>query len=138
MRYNCGMLPRKPNRFVFLILVAAILGVSACNAGPDDSGPRPPLTATEQRGLDLFNIHCASCHATAPGTIIVGPSLDGIAARAGQRVEGMNAEAYIRTSILKPGAYIVKGFDESMPPDLGKRLSGEEFDAILAYLLTLQ
>ncbi len=40
--------------------------------------------------------------------------------------------------MLNPNEYVVQGFPESMPPDFGKRLTGEEFDAIIAYLLTLQ
>lgn len=63
----------------------------------------------------------------------------GIATRAGNRVEGMGAEAYIRDSILNPGAYTVDGFPEGvMPPDLMEQMSQEELEAVVAYLLTLK
>jgi len=104
----------------------------------------PPIEATlalsqvEEAGKMLFTTHCAACHTTVPGTVIVGPSLAGVATRAGTRVAGQDAPTYLQTSLLAPGAFIVDGFPESMPPDFGKRLSGEEFDAIVAYLLTLK
>lgn len=68
----------------------------------------------------------------------MGPSLAGIAIQAGQRVSGESAEQYLRTSILQPEAYLVSGFEPLMPADLSKRLTGEDFDALVAYLLTLE
>lgn len=117
---------------VFLLLL------SACSQGAAPAPTPANLSPLEYQGYDLFNLHCAPCHATSPNTVIVGPSLAGIALAAGTRVEGQNTEIYLRNSMLKPNDFIVEGFPESMPPDLGKRLTGEEFDAILAYLLTLK
>lgn len=70
--------------------------------------------------------------------IIRGPSLFGVAGRAGQRVSGMDARSYMYNSILNPTAYMVDGFQNLMPTDLGKTLTGEELDAVVAYLFTLQ
>jgi nitric oxide reductase subunit C len=111
--------------------------MTACSNAP---GPQatPSLSPIEQEGLRLFILNCATCHANVPDSVIVGPSLSGVASRAGQRVEGMDARTYLQTSILNPAAFIVAGFPDSMPKDLGKQLTGEEFDAILAYLLTLK
>jgi cytochrome c oxidase subunit 2 len=81
---------------------------------------------------------CVACHtladAGASGT--VGPGLDGIGGRAGSRVAGLDAEAYIRQSILEPGAYVVEGFDDGlMPTDFGDRMTDNELNAIVNYLL---
>lgn len=111
--------------------------LAGCQNAPA-SPPPATLTAIEVQGQQVFNLHCATCHSTNPDTVIVGPSLAGIATRAGERVEGMEATAYIQTSILKPGAYLVPGFPDAMLPELAKQLTSEDFDAVVAYLLTLK
>ncbi len=81
---------------------------------------------------------CASCHALADmGSVAqVGPALDGLGERAAIQVEGLDAEAYIEESILKPDAFIVEGYSELlMPEDFGERMTDQELDAIVAYLL---
>jgi cytochrome c oxidase subunit 2 len=45
-------------------------------------------------------------------------------------------EAYIRKSLIDPGADIVKGFPHIMPPQKGV-LSDAEIDALIEYLKTL-
>lgn len=67
---------------------------------------------------------------------IVGPSLAGIARTGAGRVDGQDASTYIYTAILNPNAYIVPGFSETMPTTFGKSLSGEDLDALVAFLLT--
>ncbi|MBI5670302.1 MAG: c-type cytochrome [Chloroflexi bacterium] len=81
---------------------------------------------------------CATCHALTPNTVIVGPSLAGIASRAADRVPGMAAEAYLRESILNPGAFVVPGFPDAMQKNLGEHLSAEQINDIIAFLLTLE
>lgn len=93
-----------------------------------------------EAGRLVFNRYgCVACHtlddAGANGT--VGPELNGIGERAGTRVEGLDAEEYIRQSIVDPGAYVVEGFDDGlMPRDFGERMSEAELNAIVNYLLT--
>ena len=70
--------------------------------------------------------------------MIVGPSLAGIAERAPTRVDGLTAQEYVEISIVRPDAYLVEGFDDVMPANLGKKLTGDELDALVAYLLTLE
>jgi len=119
---------------VFVCLVAA----AACGAGPPGTPEGQTLNPVEAQGRVEFSLHCAPCHATAPDTVIAGPSLAGIGTRAGERIPGVGAEDYIRISILAPYDYVVEGYTETMPVDFGKRLTGDAFDAVVAYLLTLK
>ncbi len=117
-------------------------------AGGLDTGPAVVVDLTEAipdtpaaRGEYWFKrppAICATCHALAPDTVIVGPSLAGIATRAGTRVPGLDAEAYLRQSIIQPDAYIVAGFQDVMQKNLGEKLSVEQINDIITFLLTLE
>ena len=101
--------------------------------------PIPPTLAPgEVSGEMVFSSNCAPCHLLTPNDIKVGPSLHGIADRAGTRVEGQDARTYLLTSILRPDAYLVEDFDNLMPASLAKSLTGEEMDAVIDYMLTLE
>ena len=81
---------------------------------------------------------CVVCHSTDPGRTLVGPSLAGIASRAGSTVPGLGAEEYLRQSIVDPDTYVVPGFPSGqMLPDLADSLTGDEIDQLVAYMLTL-
>ena len=122
-------------RFTALLLLLALL--AACNS--NSSPPKPTLSPLENRGRSVFDSYCSRCHAASGDAVVVGPSLAGIATRGGKRIEGMNAQAYIRDSILNPNAYMVEGFPEGlMPLNLKDEMSPEELDAVVAYLLTLK
>lgn len=89
-------------------------------------------------GQALFeSLGCSGCHvAGAPAT---APAIDGIASRAGERVDGYTAEQYIRESILKPEAYVVEGYDPLMATlQFGDRLTPQDVADIIAYLMTLK
>lgn len=113
------------------ILLLSALSVVAC--GSEGGVAASPQT----RGERLFARHCSSCHSTSPDTIIVGPSLAGVAVRAGERVEGMDARTYLQTSILAPGDHVVEGFRDVMPRGFREALSAEEVEALVDYLMTL-
>jgi nitric oxide reductase subunit C len=81
---------------------------------------------------------CSTCHSTQPDVIIVGPSLAGIATRAETRVPGLSAEQYIRNSILNPGDFVVPGFPDAMLRSLGDKLSADQINDIIAFLMTLK
>lgn len=117
-----------------LILFALVACSGAEAAAPP---PTPTLDPVAQLGRTVFISDCGSCHSTAVDTVIVGPSLAGIADRAASRVDGWDARAYLYSSILQPGDYIVDGFEHTMPENFGKKLTGEEIDGLVAYLLTL-
>lgn len=114
------------------ILLLLVLSVAACG-GEAGAAARP-----QTRGERLFARHCSSCHSTSPDTVVVGPSLAGVAIRAGTRVEGMNASTYLETSILDPGDYVVEGFRDVMPKGFGETLSTEDVRALIDYLITLR
>ena len=79
---------------------------------------------------------CAACHRNDASGL--GPSLRGLRSVAVSRVEELDAEAYIRQSIVDPAAYVVEGFNaEYMPRNYDDALTDAEIDALVAYVLTL-
>jgi sulfur oxidation c-type cytochrome SoxX len=110
--------------------------------------PTPvPLVSVEDEsdpvalGLAAFNAAgCVACHTISgisAGT--VGPVLDGIASRAGSAVAGLNAEDYIRESIVDPNAFMVEGFTAGiMLQTFGESLTEEQIENLITFLLTLE
>ncbi len=119
-------------------LILCLLLLAACGGGAEAAPPPPTLSPQAQLGKQVFSRDCGACHSTTPDTVIVGPSLAGIANKAGSRVEGQDAYTYLLTSVMQPDAYLVEGFENLMPASLSKQLTGEELDAVIAYLQTLQ
>ena len=124
------------NKFRFLSLAATLI-LSACSAAATPV-PTPTPDPFILQGQAVFNARCATCHALVPDTIIIGPSLYGIATRAETRVNGQSAEEYITMSVLRPGDYVVEGFNNVMITNLAKELTSEELNALVAFLLTLK
>jgi len=79
---------------------------------------------------------CSTCHSLEPTVVIVGPSLAGVATRAESRVPGLSAEQYIRNSIIHPGDFVVPGFPDAMLRDFGDKLSADQINDIIAFLMT--
>ena len=102
-----------------LILLFSLVACSAI-ATVD---PTPTPNALVIQGQKVFNARCATCHALVPDTIIIGPSLYGIATIADTRVAGMSADEYILMSILRPGDYVVEGFNNVMITNLAKEIT---------------
>ena len=123
-------------KYKILLLVLAAIVLAACST--TSTTPTPTLDAVQQTGQAVYNLRCAQCHALAPDTVVIGPSLAGVATRAGSRVEGYDAEAYLERSILVPGDYVVDGFTNTMPTNFGKELTSEELTGVVAYLMTLK
>jgi Fe-S-cluster-containing hydrogenase component 2/mono/diheme cytochrome c family protein len=101
-----------------------------------------PLAPGASEGREVFNSRaagCTVCHSVKPGDDGVGPSLAGLATRAGTRVEGLDGAGYIRQSILLPDQYVVDGYPAGqMLPIYMDDLSPEQIDALIAFLLTLE
>lgn len=123
---------KRPNLCVILAGVLTLVALVGC------SSPASNLDEQQAKGKQVFTQFCASCHSTLPDTVIVGPSLAGIATRAETRVAGMDAGEYILESITNPEAYLNEGYNDLMPKDFEKRLRDDQLDALLAYLLTLK
>lgn len=99
----------------------------------------PTLEPQAARGQAVFQMHCARCHAASGDGIVVGPSLAGIATRGAGRIEGLDAEAYIRDSIRDPRRYTVEGFPNNlMPADIADQVGEAHLDDLVSYLLTLR
>lgn len=82
---------------------------------------------------------CSTCHSLQEDVTIVGPSLAGVASRAGERVSGLSAEEYLRQSILEPNAYTVEGFSANiMPLTWSQELTSDQVDDLIAFLMTLK
>ena len=122
-----------------------LLMLVGCRA--EDTSTTAPVSPTLNpnsaagRGAILFSGkgRCATCHALAEGTIIVGPSLAGIATRAGNRVENLSTSDYLTESIIRPDAYRPPGFEErQMDSSLAKVLTIDEVNDLVAFLMTLE
>lgn len=97
------------------------------------------------------NYACASCHSVLPDVAMPGPSLAGVGTRAREIIssadytgKAKDAETYMHESIVEPGAHLVPGANFSaggmslMPPGFGDRLSKDEIDDLVAYLMSLK
>ena len=124
-------------RIAIPLIVLVTLALSACSAAMSVT-PTPTPDPLVVQGQQVFNAKCATCHALVPDTIIIGPSLAGIATRAETRVQGQTADEYIQLSILRPGDYIVDGFNNVMITNFSKELTNEDMNALVAFLLTLK
>jgi len=82
---------------------------------------------------------CTSCH-SLDGSKLVGPTFKGLYLRE-EEMEGAGKvkadDAYIIESILHPGAKIVKGYQNMMPPVYGA-LKEQDFKDIIEYLKTVK
>jgi mono/diheme cytochrome c family protein len=91
------------------------------------------------RGIAEGKGLCLTCHTIGKEGALRFPDLSGIATRAGERIEGMDALSYLAQSIYHPDDYIVPGFTPGMPaihkPPIG--LTDDEIKAVIAYLQSL-
>src|SRR5258706_2921315 len=139
----------------------ALAAVTACGAPAAATGPKAPVSqvATQAAqsssdavaGAVIFqNPHgeapaCKTCHYVDQPTILVGPSLQGVANRAGGRVAGVDTAAYLRQSIMEPNAFVLPDQDGRVFSVSGSSLMYQHFadfltpaqvDDLVAYLST--
>lgn len=133
----------KLTALVMLLVVTGCSGALPVSVINMVSATQPAPQGDAVRGETIFKHGindapaCVGCHALVKGGFSLGPVMKGISERAGTRVEGMSAEAYIRQSILEPKAFIVAGFRPIMYPDYAKHLSEQDILDLIAYLSTL-
>lgn len=109
------------------------------------SGAQPTRAATQptsgggdaKKGQELFAAKgCNGCHATTDAKI-VGPGMAGLKDRAGTRVAGMSADAYIEQSIRDPNAFVVPDYPANVMLTIFANLTADEMLNLIAYLKTL-
>src|SRR6185369_3083956 len=79
---------------------------------------------------------CTACHGLgtrAPNLLTDHAGQGPIGARCGTRKPGMDCKAYLYESLVKPGAFVVQGFEPIMP-DMSKQLADDQLWAVVAYL----
>jgi cytochrome c551/c552 len=108
--------------------------------------PTVEMGATEEAGAvgggdagngeTLFtSLGCVGCHSVDTAEDGTGPSLRGVATRAGERVAGLSAEEYLHQSLVEPEAYVVEGFDPVMPSFADQ--PEQALNDLVAFLMTL-
>ena len=110
--------------------MAAVIRVTEKALAPPP--PQPQLAGSEL----LAKYQCTACHST-DGSAGVGASFKGLTGSRRTMSDGSTLvadEAYLRESIEKPDARIVKGFEPMMP---AVPIPPSELEAILEYLETL-
>ena len=78
---------------------------------------------------------CGSCHTlkAAGATGTVGPDLDKLSDEA--QKAGKPVEAFVRESIVNPGAYVQPGFPNNVMPKTYASLPKQQLDALVQYLV---
>jgi mono/diheme cytochrome c family protein len=128
------------NKLPTLVTATIVLiFLTACGNKPETSlVPGDVSPETLELGRVVFQANCSSCHSATKDAVLVGPSMVGIAARAGTRVKGLDAYDYLKESILEPDAFVNKDFPNVMPQTFGNALSDEQLEAVIQYLLHLE
>jgi mono/diheme cytochrome c family protein len=131
------------NKNLSLLLMVVLLFsvvLTACGGGGGSAeGPAKEGETLFAQTVIGTQAGCITCHSLDAGVTIVGPSMAGIASRAGSAVAGQSAEDYLRDSILNPNAHLVDGFPaDTMPNVWGTELTGDQVDALIDYLMTLK
>lgn len=86
---------------------------------------------------------CATCHSLSDlnWTGNIGPNLNNVGNRAGNRISGVSAEDYIHNSVRHPADFLVPGYGALMPqfnsdPGASNYMPEDDLQSIIAYLLT--
>jgi nitric oxide reductase subunit C len=126
--------------FFLLVLSLIIPLLIACGGGSNEGGGSAKAGEKLFKELSVNNQPgCSTCHSLEPDVILVGPSLAGIANRAGERVADLSAEEYLNQSIIDPDAYTLEGFQASvMPMVWSSVLSEGQVNDLVAFLMTLK
>jgi len=97
--------------------------------------PAPPMPSSGKELLDKYG--CTACH-SLDGTPAPGPTFKGLYGSQRKLADGQSVTAtddYLKESIEKPDAKIVKGFDPVMP---SMTIPPADLHAIIEYLETIK
>jgi mono/diheme cytochrome c family protein len=112
--------------------------------GAATEGDTAPIAARppEQLFRNLPDgVGCEACHnltevENASTRGLIGPNLGNLHENAPNRVPGEDAATYVHTSIVTPDAHVVASYPAGvMPKDFANRMTPEELDALVAWLL---
>jgi cytochrome c oxidase subunit 2 len=115
-----------------LLLIALVLVLVGGVVAPVLAAGNPTA------GKKVFGANgCGGCHtfkaAGSKGT--VGPALTKTSLASHAKTTKQTLEAYIRTSIVKPNAYVVKTFPKNvMPGTYGKTIKTKSLDDLVAFI----
>ena len=135
---------------IMLLVVALVMVLAACGGGDSaDSGSgdaAAPAGGDAAKGEELYKQTiigeasapgCITCHSLDADIVLVGPSHNGMGARAVGAVAGLSADQYLEQSIKEPNAHITDGFTEGvMYQFYGTDLSEQEIADLVAFLKT--
>jgi mono/diheme cytochrome c family protein len=121
---------------------------SGPTVGDDINTPLPTGNADHGKTL-TESLGCTGCHITAavgPGWLATAdPNGQGVGTRAEARYKSADytghatsAEQYLHESIVRPGDFLVPGFNDLMPKTYGSTLTAQDLADIIAYLETLK
>jgi mono/diheme cytochrome c family protein len=136
---------RKATLFVVVGMIVAALVLAACGGGASQApaGGAAGGAGDAAAGKALFaqsvigaNPGCITCHSLEAGKTLVGPSMAGVAGRAGSAVSGQSAEQYLKQSLTEPDAFLAKGFAKGLMPK--PTLTDKQVSDLVAYMLTLK
>ena len=120
----------------FMRATAIVMPAAEYDAWASKQG-QAQSTGGADAGKAIFDSNgCAACHTlkAAGATAKVGPDLDRLPAFA--KGPGQTLDAFIRESIVKPDAYVEKGYPPNvMPKTFGSSLSSKQLDALVKYLV---
>jgi len=131
------------------------LSTASLSTGTPTSTPTPPPASSggstggstsgaagdPANGKTIFtgSAGCGGCHALAAAgtTGAVGPALDNRSASA--QKAGQPLDAFIKTSIVDPSAFVAEGYpDGVMPTNFGSTLSASDIDDLVAFISASQ
>ena len=109
------------------ILTAAAFDTWAKSGGQAPAGA-PGLAVFQQNG-------CGGCHVFKPASSTgqVGPDLDKLKEEAAKANRGP-LEAFVRESIVTPGAYLEPGYQDVMPHIFANQIPPDKLDQLVQYL----
>ena len=123
----------------FYAFIAALVPDTSTATGPVTELDWSDPDAVVEIGASIFNTkgQCAACHtidtSAPPGRC---PDLTDIGVIAANRVQGIDAKAYLIESLYDPGKFLVPGYGKIMPEVWKKpiELTKLEIAAVIAFL----